>query len=68
MLNSGEPLYENKKTYEGTRKRIQLLSQYYEKTESIIAFASKDPHAGGYNKWGNFLALERLFAYNGISI
>ena len=43
MLNSGEPLYENKKTYEGTRKRIELLSQYYEKTESIIAFVNKDP-------------------------
>jgi len=43
MLNSGEPLYENKKTYEGTRKRIELLRQYYEKTESMIAFVNKDP-------------------------
>ncbi len=36
-------MYENKKTYEGTRKRIELLRQYYKKTESMIAFVNKDP-------------------------
>ncbi len=39
ILNSGEPLYENKKTYEGTRKRVELLSRYYDKAEGIIAYA-----------------------------
>jgi predicted RNase H-like nuclease len=42
MLNSGEPLHENKKTYEGTRKRIELLSRYYDKTEGVIAHASSN--------------------------
>lgn len=40
MLNSGVPLFENKKTYEGVRKRIELLSRYYEKTEELIAYVS----------------------------
>lgn len=42
MLNSGEPLHENKKTYEGTRKRIELLRHYYDKTEEIIVYASSN--------------------------
>lgn len=42
MLDSGEPVYVNKKTYEGTRKRIEFLRQYYDKTESIIDFVNKD--------------------------
>jgi predicted RNase H-like nuclease len=41
-LNSGAPLLENKKTLEGTIKRIELLRRYYDKTEELIAVASGD--------------------------
>ncbi|WP_206812923.1 DUF429 domain-containing protein [Paradesulfitobacterium ferrireducens] len=43
MLNSGEPIYDNKHTYQGARKRIELLSRYYDKTEEIISYANNSP-------------------------
>ncbi len=42
-LNSGEPLYDNKKTYEGMRKRIELLSRYCDQTDDIITYARDNP-------------------------
>lgn len=41
-LNLGVPIYENKHTYEGIRKRIELLSQYYDKTKEILAYVNND--------------------------
>jgi predicted RNase H-like nuclease len=37
MLNSGTPIIENKKTDEGIKKRIELLSQYYDLTKDVIS-------------------------------
>lgn len=48
-LNLGVPIYENKHTYEGARKRIELLSLYYDKTKEILDCVYND------NKLKNFL-------------
>lgn len=42
MLNSGVPIYEKKHTYEGIKKRIELLSRYYDKTEDIVTYTTND--------------------------
>lgn len=42
-LNEGEPIYENKHTFEGTRRRIELLSRYYDKTDDVITNAVSNP-------------------------
>jgi predicted RNase H-like nuclease len=39
MLNSGVPILENKKTDEGIKRRIELLSQYYDLTKDVISSA-----------------------------
>ena len=37
-LNDGETLIDSKKTYCGIRKRIEVLSRYYESTEAVITY------------------------------
>lgn len=41
ILNSGEPIYENKKTDEGKRKRIELLSRFYPEALEVLHYASE---------------------------
>ncbi|KJS86269.1 MAG: hypothetical protein JM58_07155 [Peptococcaceae bacterium BICA1-8] len=42
MLNFGQPLLENKKKPEGIKKRVEVLSCYYDKTEEIINYVNND--------------------------
>ena len=39
LLNGGNPILDNKKNPDGERKRVELLRDYYEKTEDLITFA-----------------------------
>lgn len=38
-----EPIYENKKTEEGIRKRLELLEHYYQRTADVSEFLHNHP-------------------------